>query len=170
MLSKYLTKSPVVDPAAWVAPDARVIGDVTIGEHSSVWYQCVLRGDVSHIRIGKRSNIQDHSTLHVSRDHGPTIVGDDVTVGHRAVVHGCEIGNRALIGIGAIVLDHAVIEPGAMVAAMSLVTSGTVVPAGMVVMGQPAKVVRAVSPEERAWMDETLEEYMTLAREHAGSA
>ena len=169
MLSKYLTKTPVLDPTAWVAPDACVIGDVTIGEHSSVWYQCVLRGDVSHIRIGKRTNIQDHSTFHVSRAHGPTVVGDDVTVGHRAVVHGCTVGDRALIGIGAILLDHVVVEAGAMVAAMSLVTSGTVVPAGMVAMGQPAKVVRTVSEEERAWMDETLEEYMALAREHARS-
>ncbi|MFQ5351526.1 MAG: gamma carbonic anhydrase family protein [Candidatus Binatia bacterium] len=166
VISRYLDRTPEVSPEAWVADDARVIGDAVIGAGSSVWFQAVIRADVSFIRIGKRSNVQDHCTIHVTRDGCPTIIGDEVTLGHRVVAHGCRIHDGALLGIGCVLLDHAEIGEGALVGAMSLVTPGTVVPAGALVMGQPARVVRAVSDEERAWMKETVESYASLARDY----
>ena len=167
MIKDYLGKLPSIHTAAWVADDAVVIGDVEIAEDASIWFQTVVRGDVSHIRIGRRTNVQDHCTLHVTRDACPTILHDDITVGHRAVLHGCEVMSGALVGIGAIVLDKAVIEEGAMVGAMSLVTPGMRVPAGQLVMGQPARVVRAVKDSERAWMAETVTNYVGYARNYA---
>jgi len=166
MIKQYLGKSPSIHSAAWIADDAMVIGDVEIGEDASIWFQTVVRGDVSHIRIGKRTNIQDHCTLHVTRDACPTIIHEDVTVGHRAVLHGCEVMSGALIGIGAIVLDKAVVEEGALVGAMSLVTPGMRVPAGQLVMGQPARVVREVKDAERRWMAETVTNYVGYARDY----
>jgi carbonic anhydrase/acetyltransferase-like protein (isoleucine patch superfamily) len=167
MIRDYLGKVPTVHSAAWVADDAVVIGDVEIAEDASIWFQTVVRGDVSYIRIGRRTNVQDHCTLHVTRDACPTILHDDVTVGHRAVLHGCEVMSGALIGIGAIVLDKAVVEEGALVGAMSLVTPGMRVPAGQLVMGQPARVVRAVKESERVWMAETVTNYVGYSRDYA---
>jgi len=170
MLRKYNGMLPKIDPSAWVADNADVIGDVVIAADASVWFQSVVRGDVSHVRIGARTNIQDHCTIHVSRGGHPTLIAEDVTLGHRAIVHGARIHRGALIGIGAIVLDDAVVEEGALVGAMSLVTPGTVVPAGKLVLGQPAKVVRDVSEEERRWMIETIENYAGYAKEYSRSA
>ncbi|RMD82791.1 MAG: gamma carbonic anhydrase family protein [Candidatus Dadabacteria bacterium] len=167
MILDYLGTRPTCEEGVWIAPDATVIGDVTIGAGASIWFQSVVRGDVAPIRIGPRTNVQDHCTIHVTRDGHPTIVGAEVTLGHRVVLHGCRVYDRALIGIGAIVLDDAVIEEGALVAAMSLVTPGMVVPAGKLVMGQPAKVVRDVSEEERRWMAETVSNYATYAANYA---
>jgi len=169
MLREYLGKSPTVHAEAWVADSADVIGDVVIAADASVWYQSVVRGDVSHVRIGARTNVQDHCTIHVTRDGHPTIIHDDVTLGHRVVVHGAQVHSGALIGIGSIVLDGAVIEEGAMVGAMSLVTPGMVVPAGKLVMGQPARVVRDVRDGEREWVVETIGNYVELARDHVRS-
>jgi carbonic anhydrase/acetyltransferase-like protein (isoleucine patch superfamily) len=166
MIKEYLGKRPTVHSGAWVAEEAIVIGDVVVGKDASIWFQTVVRGDVAAVRIGERTNIQDHSTIHVTRDAHPTIIHDDVTVGHRAVLHGCEVRSGALIGIGAIVLDDAVVEEGALVGAMSLVTPGMRVPAGQLVMGQPARVVRAVKDEERRWMAETITNYMGYARDY----
>lgn len=169
MIRKYLGKLPTVHADAWVADDAVVIGDVVIGKDASIWFQSVVRGDVAYIRIGERTNIQDHCTIHVTRDACPTVIHDDVSVGHRAVLHGCEIMRGALIGIGAIVLDKAVVEEGALVGAMSLVTPGMRVPAGHLVMGQPARVVRPVREEERAWMAETVSNYVGYGRDYKRS-
>ena len=166
MLRDYLKFNPKIHPRAWVADNADVIGDVELAEDASIWFQCVVRADVSRVRIGARSNIQDHSTIHVSRGDIPTIIGEDVTLGHRAVVHAAEVRSGALVGIGAVVLDEAVIGEGAIVAAMSLVTPGTVVPAGKMVMGTPARVVRDVSESERAWLVETVRNYVDLSREY----
>jgi carbonic anhydrase/acetyltransferase-like protein (isoleucine patch superfamily) len=166
MIKEYLGTRPTVHPDAWIADDAVVIGDVVVAKDASIWFQTVVRGDVSHIRIGARSNIQDHCTLHVTRDAHPCIIHDDVTVGHRVVLHGCEVMSGALVGIGSIVLDNAVIEEGAMVGAMSLVTPGMRVPAGQLVMGQPARVVRAVKDAERQWMAETVKNYMGYANDY----
>jgi carbonic anhydrase/acetyltransferase-like protein (isoleucine patch superfamily) len=167
MIRDYLGKRPLVDASAWVADTADVIGDVEIGADSSVWFQTVIRGDVSYVRIGARTNIQDHCTIHVTRDACPTIIDDDVTLGHRVVVHGAEVKSGALIGIGAIVLDKCVIGEGALVGAMSLVAPGTVVPAGTLVMGQPARVVRDVRESERDWMRETVVNYANLAKDYS---
>jgi gamma-carbonic anhydrase len=167
MLKKYLGKAPQVHPDAWVADEAIVIGDVVIGKDASIWFQTIVRGDVAHVRIGARTNIQDHCTIHVTRDAHPTVIHDDVTVGHRAVLHGCEVMSGALIGIGAILLDDVVVEEGALVGAMSLVTPGTRVAAGQLVMGQPARVVRMVTDAERQWMAETVTNYVGYAKDYS---
>jgi carbonic anhydrase/acetyltransferase-like protein (isoleucine patch superfamily) len=166
MLKEYLGKLPTVHPEAWVADEAIVIGDVVIGKEASIWFGTDVRGDVAHVRIGERTNIQDHCTIHVTKDAHPTIIHEDVTVGHRVVLHGCEVKSGALIGIGAIVLDEAVVEEGALVGAMSLVTPGMRVPAGHLVMGQPARVVRPVKDAERKWMAETVTNYMGYAKDY----
>jgi len=168
MIRSYLDMSPRIASSAWVAPSAEVIGDVELGEDSSVWFQCVVRGDVFPIRIGARTNIQDHCVLHVTHDRYATVLHDDVTVGHRVVLHGCTIESGALVGIGAIVLDRAVVGAGALIGAGALVTPGTKIPAGMVALGSPAKVVREVTETELAWMQESARNYVTYARCHAG--
>ena len=140
---------PQIDPTAYVQASAQVIGDVTIGAHSSLWFNVVVRGDVHHVRIGARTNIQDNSTIHVTTGRWPTVLGDDVTVGHGVILHGCRIADRCLIGIGAIVLDGVEIGDDCFVAAGALVTPGTTVPPGSMVMGNPAKITRAVRPDER---------------------
>ena len=159
----YGGTSPRLAPTAWVAPGAVVVGDVELGEGSSIWFQSVVRGDVNRIRIGARTNIQDHSTVHVTGGTHPTIVGDDVTVGHRVVLHGCTVRDRCLVGIGAIVLDGAVIEEEAMVGAGALVPPGMVVPSGTLVLGAPAKVRRSLTVEERA-------SFLASAARYAGYA
>jgi carbonic anhydrase/acetyltransferase-like protein (isoleucine patch superfamily) len=167
MIGRYLNSFPRVDASAWVAPSADVIGDVEIGAESSVWYGCVVRGDVFPIRIGARTNVQDHCVLHVTHDKYATVLQDDVTIGHRVVLHGCTVESGALVGIGAVVLDQAVIGAGALVGAGSLVTPGTRVPPGMVAMGSPARVIREVTDKERAWMEESTRIYVGLAKDHA---
>ncbi len=148
MLRPYKSILPTVHQSAFVDSSAQVIGDVQIGADSSVWMNVVIRGDVNHIRIGDRSNIQDLSLVHVMYKTNPTIVGNDVTVGHSAVIHGCTIEDRCLIGMGAILLNGCVIGTGSIVAAGALVPEGMVVPPGSMVMGMPAKVKRALTPDE----------------------
>ena len=162
-------RMPVLEAGAWVAPGAVVVGDVTLGSDTSVWYSCVLRGDVNAIRIGSRSNVQDGAVLHVTRDRFDTIVGDEVTIGHRAVVHGCRVGDGALIGIGAIVLDGAVIGEEALVGAGAVATPGSTVPPRSLVVGTPARVVRTLDDDEIALQRERALQYVELARSHAGS-
>jgi carbonic anhydrase/acetyltransferase-like protein (isoleucine patch superfamily) len=159
----YDGRSPSIAPSAWIAPGAVVTGDVHIGEGSSVWFQSVVRGDVNHVRIGARTNIQDLSMVHVTGGTHPCLVGDDVTVGHRVVLHGCTVGDRCLVGIGAVVLDGAVLEPESMVGAGALVPPGFVVPAGKLVLGAPCKVKRDLTPEERAFFLNSAERYAGYA-------
>ena len=146
------------------------MGDVNIGADSSVWYGCVLRGDVHHIRIGARTNVQDHAVVHVTRDRFPCVIGDEVTVGHRAVVHGCRVGDGALIGIGAIVLDGAEVGEGALVGAGAVVTPGSVIAPGTLAFGTPAREVRELSAEERGLQRERTLAYVETAREHAAAS
>jgi len=141
-------KTPRLADSSWVADGAVIIGDVEIGPESSVWFGAVVRGDVNHIRVGARTNLQDYSVLHVTSGTHPTIVGDDVTLGHRATLHGCTVKDRCLVGIGATVMDGAVVGEDAMVAAGSLVPPGMVVPPGMLALGSPAKVKRQLTREE----------------------
>lgn len=150
MLRPYRGRLPVVHPTAYVDASAQVIGDVDIGADSSVWMNAVVRGDVNTIRIGDRSNIQDGTVVHVMHETHPTRIGDDVTIGHAAVVHGCTIGNRVLIGMGATILNGAVVGEDSIVAAGSLVTEGAVIPPRSLVMGSPAKVRRPLSDEDVA--------------------
>ena len=163
----YRGAIPRVHPTAWLAPGSTVVGDVEIGADSSVWYGTVLRGDVHSIRIGSRTNLQDHCVVHVTAGRFPCIVGDEVTVGHRAVVHGCTVEDGALIGIGAVVLDGARVEAEAWVAAGALVTPGSVVPRGMLARGGPAKVFRTLDDSERAEQRELTLRYVETARHHA---
>ena len=141
---------PKISGSAFIAETAAVIGDVVIGEDSSVWYSAVVRGDVNYVRIGDRTNIQDGAVVHVSKTgfDGPTVIGDEVTIGHGAMIHGCRIERGALIGINATVLDGAVIGESSLVAAGSLVTPGMVIPPRSMVMGSPAKVKRELTADE----------------------
>jgi carbonic anhydrase/acetyltransferase-like protein (isoleucine patch superfamily) len=148
MIRKFEDKEPQIDPTAFIAETAVVIGDVVIGERSSIWYGTVVRGDVNYIRIGARTNIQDNSVIHVTGETHPTIIEDEVTAGHRVTLHGCHVESGCLIGIGAILLDGVRIGKNCLVAAGSLLTPRTQVPPGSLVMGSPAKVVRNLSETE----------------------
>lgn len=158
---------PRIHAEAWVAPGAVVVGDVEIGRESSVWYGAVVRGDVHHVRIGARSNLQDQCVVHVTRERFACEIGDEVTVGHRAVVHGCVVRDGALIGIGAIVLDGAEIGEGALVGAGAVVTPGARVGDGMVALGVPARAVRSLEDAERALQRARALDYVVTAKAHA---
>lgn len=145
MLRPYRGQLPRIHPSAFIDDSAQVIGDVEIGEDSSVWMCVVIRGDVNRIRIGRRSNIQDGTIVHVMKDTHPTVIGDDVTVGHAAVVHGCTIEDRCLIGMGAILLNGVTVGTGSIVAAGTLLPEGMRVPPRSLVMGAPGKVRRTLS-------------------------
>lgn len=155
--------APQIDKSVFVAPNAVIIGDTHIGARSSVWFSCVLRGDVNKIRIGSETNIQDGTVIHVDSRNYPTIIGDRVTVGHMALVHACTIGNDCLIGMKSCVMDGAVVESGSIVAAGALVTPGKVVPAGQLWAGSPAKYMRDVSDDERKWLAHSASHYADLA-------
>jgi carbonic anhydrase/acetyltransferase-like protein (isoleucine patch superfamily) len=159
-------KLPVLGQGAWVADTALVIGDVTLGDNASVWYGTVVRGDGEKIRIGRNTNIQDNSVIHVETGTFPTIVGDDVTVGHAVVLHGCTIRNGALIGIGAIVLNGAEVGEGSLIAAGSLVSPGTKIPPGVLALGAPCRVKRELTEAEKQELRESPPHYVQLAREH----
>ena len=155
MLLKFKKWFPIIGDKTWVAPSADVIGNVTIGEDSSIWFGCVVRGDVHKIEIGSRTSIQDLSMVHVTHykkedmsDGYPTIIGDDVTIGHKVMLHGCTIENGCLIGMSATILDGAVIGEGSIVGAHSLVTQGKKFPPRSMIMGSPAKLVRELTQEE----------------------
>ncbi len=149
MIKSFKGKTPKIDKSVFVAENAMIIGDVEIGENASIWYNCVLRGDVNFIRIGNKTNIQDGTIIHVSRgEKYPTIIEHEVTVGHSATIHGCYIETGSLIGIGAIVLDGARIGRNTLVAAGSLVTPESVIPERSLVMGSPARVKRTMSDDE----------------------
>tara|TARA_Y100000590_G_scaffold453855_1_gene599651 strand:+ start:5577 stop:6101 length:525 start_codon:yes stop_codon:yes gene_type:complete len=153
-------KSPQIGEKTFIAPSADVIGETTIGTESSIWFQVVIRGDVNSITIGNRTNIQDLSMLHVTRKKFPLSIGDEVTVGHRVMLHGCTIGNRVLIGMGAIIMDGAVIGDDSIVAAGALVTQGKEFPPGSLILGSPAKVARALTGEERAFLKKSADNYV----------
>ncbi len=168
-------KSPRIDPAAFVAPGAVLIGDIEIGAEASIWYNCVLRGDVNRIRIGARTNIQDGSVLHVDsprpgNESGlPTIIGEDVLIGQMAMVHGCILHDRAFVGLGAIVMDGCEVESGAMLAAGALLTPGRRIPAGQLWAGRPAKYVRDLGEEELAGQQAGVAHYVALAKLHSAA-
>lgn len=167
-------RTPAIAADAWVDPAALVIGDVGIGAQSSVWPQCVLRGDVHRIRIGARTNIQDATVVHVAHegDFGPgypTEVGDDVTIGHRAIIHACTLGDRVLVGMGAIVMDGAVVGPDVMIGAGALVPPGRELAAGWLYVGSPARAARELTDEERRMLVYSARHYVENARRHAES-
>ncbi|WP_428491165.1 gamma carbonic anhydrase family protein [Rhodopila sp.] len=155
--------TPRIADDAWIAPTAAVIGDVVIGSQSGVWFHCLVRGDLGAIRIGARTNIQDGSVIHIDSGGLDTHIGDDVTVGHNAVIHACTLKNRAFVGISATVLDGAVIEEGGMLAAGGLLTPGKVIGPNEMWTGSPAKLRRVMEAEERARFDRNAVVYRDLA-------
>ena len=165
MIIKYEEISPKIAEGCFIAPSSDIIGKVTIGESSSVWYGAVLRGDVASITIGDRTNIQDNVTVHVANGH-PTVLGDDVTVGHNAVVHGCTIGNRVLIGMGAIVLDGAIIEDDVIIGAGALIPPGKTIPSKSLVVGSPGKIVRSLDDQTLQSLISSANIYVTEASLH----
>ena len=167
MIRPFGGKTPRLGEGAFVAASASVIGDVIIGDRSSIWYGAVLRGDVESIRIGSETSIQDNTVIHVDSSGFSTVVGNRVTVGHSVVLHGCRIADNALIGIGSIILNGAEVGEGAMVGAGSLVTPGTKIPAGMLALGSPARVKRPLTEEEKKDVQLGVDNYIRLGREHA---
>ncbi len=161
--------SPTLHQTAWVAPGAQVIGDVHIGAGASIWYNVVIRGDVMPIRIGARSNIQDGSVVHVTRKLAATRIGDDVLVGHMAMIHGCTLMDRSFVGLGATVMDDCVVEPEGMLGAGALLSPGKRVGARELWLGRPAKFVRMLSDEEVARNLAGAAGYVALAGMHAAS-
>jgi len=159
-------KAPRLDPSAFVVESAAVVGDVELGPESSVWFGAVIRGDVNHVRIGARTNLQDGAVVHVTAGTHPTVLGDDVTVGHRVVLHGCTVRDRCLVGIGAIVLDGAVVGEESMVGAGALVPPGMVVPPRTLVLGAPARVKRDLGPDEIAYFAISAAHYVGYARQY----
>lgn len=139
--------SPQISKSAWVADNATISGDVTIGKGSSIWFQVVIRGDVNRIAIGDNTNIQDHSMVHGSTGGIDTIIGNGVTIGHRAIIHGCTIHDDVLVGMGAIILDEVVVESNTIIAAGAVVTGGKVLESGFIYAGIPAKKIKSISPE-----------------------
>ena len=161
-LDRFLRSQPGLGEGVYLARTAVVVGDVTIGDHSSVWYHAVLRGDINHIKVGAYSNIQDGAGIHLADEH-PCEIGDWVTVGHCAVVHACKVGDECLIGMNSTSLDGGEIGAQSIVGANALVTQGTKIPEGSLVLGSPAKVVRALSSDERAGLRTWAQKYVDNA-------
>lgn len=156
---------PKISKTAFIAPGATVTGDVEIGDKSSVWFNCTVRSDVNFIRIGNRTNIQDGTVIHVSRhDNGETLIGDNITIGHMALIHACTLEDDCFVGMKACVMDHVIVESGAMVAAGALVTAGKVVKSGELWMGAPAKFVRTISSDEKAEIAANAQNYEDQSR------
>lgn len=165
MIKEFEGIMPEIDESVFVAESADIIGDVKIGKNSSVWYNTVLRGDEHAIRIGKNTNIQDGTVVHVGLDVD-TVIGDNVTVGHNALVHGCKIGNNSLVGMGAIVLNGAEIGEFCMIGAGALVTQNKKFPDGMLIIGSPAKAVRELTEEEKQSLVKSADDYFANAQKH----
>jgi carbonic anhydrase/acetyltransferase-like protein (isoleucine patch superfamily) len=163
-LHRYLDAAPAIHPTAFVAPGADIMGDVTLSEESSVWYQAVLRGDINRIIVGPRSNVQDGAVVHLADDYG-AFLGELVTVGHKAIIHACTIADEVLVGMGAIVLDGAEIGARSIIGAGALVTQGKKFPPGSLILGSPAKVVRTLSLDEQADIKKWAEKYVAVSRE-----
>ncbi len=156
----YKGITPKIDASVFIAEGVHIIGDVEIGKDSSVWYNTVIRGDVNFIRIGERTNIQDNTVVHVTNKKFPTHIGSNVTIGHSAVIHACTINDYSLIGMGAIILDDAKVGPFALIAAGAVVTMGMVIPEGMLAAGVPAKIVRALTEDEKKFLEKSAQNYI----------
>jgi len=169
---KFENHAPLIDPTAWLDPTCLVIGDVKIGPYSSIWPGVIVRGDINRIRIGASTNIQDGCVLHNSHDGpfmpggSPLLIGDRVTVGHKAILHGCEIGDECLIGMGAIVMDKAIVQPGVILGAGSLVPPGKRLQSGYLYTGTPARQARPLTDREREYFAYSADYYVQLAQRH----
>ncbi len=161
-LKEFLRKDPQIDPSAYIAPEAVIIGDVRIGPHVSIWPQCVLRGDINYIEVGECSNVQDGSVIHLADDKA-VVIGRYVTIGHLAMLHACTINDECLIGMHATVLDGAVVGHNSIIGAHTLVKQGMEVPPGSLVLGVPGRVVRPLSDEEQKKLPKWAENYLEIA-------
>ena len=170
LILPYKGVLPKIAASAFIAPSASIIGDVEIGEKVGVWFNCTIRGDVAEIRIGERTNVQDGTTIHVTRHGHPTIIGSGVTIGHAALLHACRIEDNSFIGMGAIVMDDAIIESGSMVAAGALVTPGKRIPKGQLWAGRPAKYFRDLTEEEVAFIPISAANYVKHVEEYLAEA
>jgi carbonic anhydrase/acetyltransferase-like protein (isoleucine patch superfamily) len=168
MIRSFLGATPQYDDTNYIAETAVVIGDVTLGPEASIWHHCTVRGDVNWIRIGAATNVQDHTVIHVTHGTAPTDVGDRVTIGHGAIIHGCTIEDEVLVGMGATIMDHAVIGTNSIVGAGALVTQRTEIPPRSMVLGQPAEVVRELTDEEVAGIQQGAENYVRYSAVHDG--
>lgn len=168
MIHSFLGKTPVHDASNFIAPSADVIGDVTLGQGTSIWFNATVRGDVNWIEIGEASNIQDNAVVHVTNRTAPTTIGSYVTVGHSAVIHGCTINDFVLVGMGAMILDHAVIGSQCIIGAKALVTGRKVIPPRSLVLGSPAKVVRELNEEEIASISRYAHNYLKYSAIYRG--
>ena len=169
MIRTFQGIKPTIPHSCFIEETAVIIGDVVMGEACSVWFNAVIRGDVNHIRIGNRTNVQDLCMLHVTHDTHPLIIGNEVTVGHNVVLHGCTIKDRVLVGMGAILMDGVVIGEDSVVGAGALVVEGTVVPSKSVILGSPARIRRSVTEQELAWIKESAENYVRYACTYMGN-
>jgi carbonic anhydrase/acetyltransferase-like protein (isoleucine patch superfamily) len=168
MIRRYKNILPNVDSKAWVARTSEVIGMVDLAADVNVWYGVVIRGDMNHIKIGAGTNVQDNAVVHVDATH-PCMIGEEVTIGHGAIIHGCTIGNRVLVGMGAIILDGAVIEDNVIIGAGALVPQGKRIPSGSLVVGSPCRIVREITDEERAHLLHSSRIYVEFSKEHAAA-
>ena len=166
MIYEFLNRSPEFDDTVFVAPSADIVGDVTIGSQSSVWFNVTIRGDVNWIEIGERSNVQDNTCIHVMNQTGPTSIGNEVTIGHSVMIHGCTIKDRVLVGIQSTILDKAVIEPDVIIAAGSLVPPGKHLESGYLYMGTPVQQKRKLTDKEIASIKEHSENYIKYSRSY----
>ena len=166
MILPFKSKLPVIDESVFIAEGAVIIGDVSIEKDSSVWFNAVVRGDVHFIKIGKRTNIQDGSVLHVTNGKHSLEIGNEVTIGHNAVIHGCTLKNNILIGMGSVILDSAVINSNSLIAAGSLIREGFVVPEGVLAAGVPAKIKRDLTKEEIISIKESASGYVNYSKEY----
>jgi len=170
LILPFGSSRPTVADDAYLAPNAALIGDVTIGTGSSIWFGCVLRGDMAPIRVGARVNIQDGTIVHVSSSLGGTVIGDDVSIGHLALIHACTLEPGSFVGMSAVVMDGSVVEAGAMVGAGALVTPGKRIPSGQLWTGRPARFARALTDEDRAMLDHVARGYVALAAQYRAAA
>lgn len=166
LILPYQGKMPKIHPTAFIAENAVIIGDVEIGAYSNIWYNCVIRGDVNHIRIGERTNIQDGTIVHVTRVTSPTIIGSGITIGHLALLHACTLEDNCFIGMGAKVLDDAVVESHAMLAAGALLTPKKRIPSGQLWAGNPAKHMRDLTEKDLSFFPISAENYVRLGQEY----
>lgn len=168
MIKTYKGKNPVIHESCFIAESADIVGDVTIGAESNIWYNAVIRGDENYIKIGKNTNVQDNCVVHISEEH-PTIIGDNITIGHSAIVHACKIGNNSLIGMGVTILNGAEIGNEVMIGAGALVTGGKKIPSGVLLVGSPAKVIRELTEEEKQALRDSAKNYVQLGKDHKNS-
>lgn len=168
MIHEFLNAKPKIDKTTFVVQSAEIIGDVTIGEECSIWFNSTIRGDVNYITIGNRTNVQDNVCIHVTNQTNPTVIGNEVTIGHGAVIHGCTIHNRVLVGINSTILDNAVIQDNVMIGAGSLVPPGKTLESGYLYLGSPARKARKLTEKEIEFLKTSADNYVKYSRAYTG--